>query len=167
MTDQLEPGCKLQALLPEHLFQFAGGYISCVLCLVRVSFYIDIGLDEEDVVNCAIYSSAIGALREKRDDLLTFVFSPFPIAWCFVVYPRQELESVKWHLGSLDSLLLIELPQSSPSDSLNGCLQFGSRLAGHSQWMGAASVGPHVGEGDFLGRSLLQEQSILRVEEEH
>ena len=63
MTDQLEPWCELQALLREHLFQFLRGDISCVLCLVRVSFDIDIGFDEENVVNCAISQSAIGALR--------------------------------------------------------------------------------------------------------
>lgn len=83
------------------------------------------------------------------------------------MYPRQKLESVQWHLGRFDPQLLIKLSLSSPSNSLNSCLQFGARLAGHSQWMGAAGVGPHIGESDFLRRPLLHEQPILRVEEEH
>lgn len=32
--------------------------------------------------------------------------------------------------------------------------------------MGAAGVGPHVGEGDLLGGALLKEQFVLIVEEE-
>lgn len=66
MADQLEPRRKLQALILEHLFQLLRRDISRVLCLVRVSFYVHIGFDEENVINYAIYSSAVCALCESE-----------------------------------------------------------------------------------------------------
>lgn len=32
--------------------------------------------------------------------------------------------------------------------------------------MGTAGVGPHIGKGDLLSGTLLEEQTLLRVEEE-
>lgn len=54
MTDQLEPRRELQALIHKHFFQLLRRNISCVLRLVRVSFDVDIGFDEEDVINCVL-----------------------------------------------------------------------------------------------------------------
>lgn len=66
MTDELEPRRKLQARILEHVFQLLRRNISGVLCFVRISLDVDIGFDEEDVINYAMESSATGACRESE-----------------------------------------------------------------------------------------------------
>lgn len=41
--------------------------------------------------------------REKGRGILTLVFSPFPIAGSFIVYPGEEVEFLERHLLGLDA----------------------------------------------------------------
>jgi hypothetical protein len=96
----------------------------------------------------------------------TFVLAPLAIARRLVVYPRQELEVVDGHLGGLDAELLVELADRRTSHALNRLLQSCASLSGNAQRVRAACVCPHVRECNLLGRSLLEEESVLGVEEE-
>lgn len=51
MTYQLEPRGEFEALVLEHFLQLLRCDISRVLCLVRIGFDVNIGLDEQDVVD--------------------------------------------------------------------------------------------------------------------
>jgi hypothetical protein len=96
----------------------------------------------------------------------TFMLAPLAIARRLVVYPRQKLEVVDGHLGGLDAKLLVELADRRTSHALNRLLQSCASLSGNAQRVRAARVCPHVRECDLLGRSLLEEESVLGVEEE-
>jgi hypothetical protein len=51
VTDKFEPRCEFEIGLSEHLLEFVGGNVFSIANLVRVGIDIDIGLDEENVVN--------------------------------------------------------------------------------------------------------------------
>lgn len=94
------------------------------------------------------------------------MLAPFAITRRLVVYPRQELEVIDGYLRGLDAKFLVKLADRRTSNTLDRLLQSCSRFSRNAQRMRAASVRPHVRERDLLGRSLLQEESILGVEEE-
>lgn len=50
-ANQLEPRCKLELLVFEHILQLLGCDVSRVLCLIWVCFDINIGFDEENVID--------------------------------------------------------------------------------------------------------------------
>ena len=52
LADQLEPWCELERLVLEHGFQLILGDEGAITDFVGVDVKIDIGLDEENVVNC-------------------------------------------------------------------------------------------------------------------
>lgn len=82
------------------------------------------------------------------------------------MYSRQELELVERHLCSLDPQLMVQFPHGCPLHAFNRSIKSHSSLAGDAQRMGATGIRPHVGESNLFGGTLLQEQSIRRVEEE-
>jgi hypothetical protein len=59
LADQLEPRCELERLILEHSLQLILGDKGTVTDFIGVDVKIDIGLDEQDVVNCAIVSIAL------------------------------------------------------------------------------------------------------------
>jgi hypothetical protein len=78
----------------------------------------------------------------------------------------EEVELVNGNLVCLDAELLVEFALSSALDTHDGSFEGGAGLGRNAQRVGAAGVCPHVGEGDFLGGSLLQKQAVLVVKEE-
>jgi hypothetical protein len=51
-ADEFEPRRKFQGWVVEHRFQTIGGNVSSISSFVQVGLQINIGLDEEDIVNC-------------------------------------------------------------------------------------------------------------------
>lgn len=51
LADQLKPRCKLERLILEHGLQLVLSDESAVAYFVRIDVEVDIGLDEEDVVD--------------------------------------------------------------------------------------------------------------------
>ncbi len=100
--------------------------------------------------------------------LLTLVLAPFPVAGSLVVDARQEVEVIQRHLLLLDAQLVVQLPLCRSFDALDRIRQCGARLAGHTEGMRAARIGPHVGEGDLLYGTLLEKETVgvFGVEEE-
>lgn len=94
------------------------------------------------------------------------MFAPFAVAGRLVMDARQEVEVLKRYLLLLDAQLVLQLPLGCTLHTHDRIGQVGTGLARDAQWMGAACVCPHVGEGDFLGGALLEEQLVLVVEQE-
>lgn len=80
--------------------------------------------------------------------------------------PRQELEVLDRDLLRLDAEFVVQLALSGTLSTHDGIGQVGTSLAGDTQRVRAAGVGPHIGEGDLLGSALLEEELVLVVEEE-
>ena len=94
------------------------------------------------------------------------MLSPLPVAGGLVVDAGQEVEFLYGDLLLHDAELVLELSLGGALGALDGVGQVGARLAGDVQGVGAAGVGPQVGEGDLLGCALLQKQAVLVVEQE-
>jgi hypothetical protein len=146
LANELEPRGELVRLVLEHCLQLIRRDVLRVAHLVRVDVQVDIGLDEQDVIN--------------------LVLAPLAVTGRLVVYSCEEVELLDWHLLGLDTKLLVKLALRRALDALNGKRQGGASLGGNAQRVGAAGVGPEVGERDLLGGSLLEQQAILGVEEE-
>lgn len=80
--------------------------------------------------------------------------------------PREILKLVQRHLLGLDAQLLFQLALRSSLHAQHGGVQLGAGLAGDAQGVRAAGIRPHVGEGDFLGGALLEQQAVVGVEQE-
>lgn len=78
----------------------------------------------------------------------------------------KEVEVVKGDLLDLDAKLVVELALGSALSTRDGVNEVGASLAGDAERVRAAGVGPHVGERNLLGGSLLEEELVLVVEEE-
>lgn len=85
------------------------------------------------------------------------MLTPLSVAGSLVVNSGQEVELLERNLLLLDAQLVVKLALSGPLDAINGILEARSRLGGDVEGVGAAGVGPHVGEGDLLGGALLEE----------
>ena len=94
------------------------------------------------------------------------MLAPLAVTGSDIVDAGEEMELVQRDLVCFDSKLLVKLALSSTLDAHDGSLEGRASLAGDTKRMRAAGVGPHVGEGDFLGGSLLQKQAVLVVKEE-
>lgn len=94
------------------------------------------------------------------------MLSPLAVAGGLVVDAGQEAEVLNGDLLLLDTELVVELALGGALDTLNGIGEVVTSLAGDAQGVGAAGVGPHVGEGDLLAGALLEEELVLVVEEE-
>jgi hypothetical protein len=79
----------------------------------------------------------------------------------------EELELLDWHLLRLDTQLVVQLPLRRAFHALNCRIELGTGLAGDAQGVGAAGIGPHIGEGDLLSGALLEQKAVLRVKEEN
>lgn len=78
----------------------------------------------------------------------------------------QEVEVLYGDLLLLNSQLVVQFPLGSSLGPRDRIGQVGARLGGDAERVRAASVGPHIGEGDLLGSPLLQQQLVLIVKEE-
>lgn len=91
---------------------------------------------------------------------------PLPITRRLIMNPRKKLKLLQRHLLRRDPQLLLQLALRRALHAQNSRVQFRACLPGDAQRMRAAGVCPHVGEGDFLGGALLQEETLVGVEEE-
>mmetsp|Transcript_29203 Transcript_29203/g.75180 ORF Transcript_29203/g.75180 Transcript_29203/m.75180 type:complete len:216 (-) Transcript_29203:307-954(-) len=141
VLDQVEPRRELEGLIVEHGLELIFRHIADSLDFVGVDLVLDVLLGEEDVVN--------------------LVLAPHTITLkSFVVHAGEELEVFGLHIS--DAELMIELADSSVLGAL-----YSVGLIISVKGMGAAGVGPHLGEGDLLVSPLLEEELVLRVEKEH
>ena len=94
------------------------------------------------------------------------MFTPLAVTRGLVVNSRQESEVFEGDLLLLDAQLVVELALRRVLDALDGFDERRARLAGDVERVRAAGVRPHVGERDLLRGALLEEQSVLVVEQE-
>ena len=175
VADELEPRGELQRRVVKELLELLGRDVLCGLNLVGAGVKVDIRLDKEDVVNCeaalakCIHSGLLQS-RTRRShtcsSILTFMLAPFAVARSLVVDPGKEVELLDRHLLLLDTKLVIKLALRGALDALNSIGEGRTSLARNTEGMRAASVGPHVWEGDLLCGALLEEELVLVVEEE-
>lgn len=78
----------------------------------------------------------------------------------------EELEVFERDLSRLDSKLMLQFALSSPLHTCHRLLQLNTSLARNAQGMRAACIRPHIRKGDLFGRTLLEEELILGIEEE-
>lgn len=98
---------------------------------------------------------------------LTLVLSPLSVtAWRLIVDAGQEVEVLEWNLLWLDTKLVLQLATSSVLDTRNGIWKVITTLSWNTQRVRAASVGPHIWEGNLLGSALLEQELVVLVEEE-
>lgn len=95
------------------------------------------------------------------------MLSPFAITGRLVVDAGEELKLVQRHLLRFDTKLVFQLALRRALHAQHGRIELRARLSRDAQGMGAAGVRPHVGEGDLLGRTLLKQQTLVRVEKEY
>lgn len=94
------------------------------------------------------------------------MLTPLAVAGGLVVDSGEEMEVLKGNLLLLDTQLVLKLTLSSSLDTGDRVFKGSTSLGRDVEGMGAASVGPHVGEGDLFGCALLEEELVLVVEEE-
>ena len=94
------------------------------------------------------------------------MLSPLSIRWCLVVDAGQEVEILKWNLVWVDAELMVELATSGVLDTSDGLCEVVSTFSWDAEWVRATGVGPHIWEGDLLGRTLLEQELVVLVEEE-
>lgn len=164
VADELEPGSELEAGVLKQLLQTIGADILGRLDLVGAGVQVDVGLDEQDVVD---WGDGLAEMRNRTiADIHTLVLAPFAVAGSLVVDAGQEAKVLNGDLFLLDAQLVVELALGGALDAHDGVGEVGARLAGDAQRVGAAGVCPHVGEGDLLGGALLEQQLVLIVEQE-
>lgn len=147
VANELEPRCENQAGVVELLLELLRSDVLCISDLVPVNVEIDVGLDEEDVVN--------------------LVLTPLAVAGGLVVDSGEEMEILKGNLLLLDTQLVLKLALSSSLDTGDRVFKGSASLGRDVERMGAASVCPHIGKGDLFGCALLKEELVLVVEEEN
>lgn len=78
---------------------------------------------------------------------------------------REKVEVLYRHLLLLNAQLVVQLPLRSILDASDTLFEIRAGLARDHQGVRAASIRPHVGEGDFLASALLQQELVLVVKE--
>lgn len=91
---------------------------------------------------------------------------PLPVTGRLIMNACEELEFPQRHLLRRNAQFLLQFALRRALHTQNCRIKFCARLAGDTQRVRTASVGPHVREGDFLCGTLLQEETLVRVEEE-
>lgn len=91
---------------------------------------------------------------------------PLSVTGCLIMNAREKFKLLQRHLLRRNSQLLLQLALCRALHAQDCRVEFCARLAGDTQRVRTASVGPHVREGDFLRGALLQEKTIVGVEEE-
>jgi hypothetical protein len=94
------------------------------------------------------------------------MFTPLSITRSLVVDAGQEVEVLEGNLLLLDTQFMLKLALGSSLDTSDRVLKSRTSLGRDVKRVGAASIGPHVGEGDLLGGALLKEELVFVVEEE-
>lgn len=95
------------------------------------------------------------------------MLTPLAITRRLVVDSGEELKLVQRHLLRLDTQLMVQFPLRSTLHTNDSSVQLRASLSGDSQRVRAAGIGPHVGEGNFFGGALLQEQALVGIEQEY
>lgn len=95
------------------------------------------------------------------------MLSPLAIAGGLVVDSGEEFEVLNGDLLGLDTQLVVELSLRGALYTQYRSIKLCASLTGDAKRVGAASVGPHIGERDFLGGTLLEQQALIRVEQEY
>lgn len=95
------------------------------------------------------------------------MLAPLSIACRLVVDAREKVEVLYRHLLLLDAQLVVQFPLRSILDASYTLFEIRARLARDHQGVRAASIRPHIGEGDFLGGTLLQKELVLVVKEKN
>ena len=123
-ADELEPRRELELRVLEQGLQLLGRDVFRVLNLVLVDVEVNVGLDEEDVVDCLtkrqhtvvhmllLFTMASSAVR-------TLMLSPLSVTRRFVVNTGQETELIERNLLLLDTKLVVEFPLRRVLDALN------------------------------------------------
>ena len=94
------------------------------------------------------------------------MLTPLAITRGLVVDAGEELEFLQRYLLRLDSQLVVQFPLRRALHPQDSRIQLSTSLTRNSKRVGAASVGPHIGEGDLLGGALLQQETVVGVEQE-
>lgn len=95
------------------------------------------------------------------------MLTPLAVAGGLVVDSGEEMEILKGNLLLLDTQLVLKLALSSSLDTGDRVFKGSASLGRDVERMGAASVCPHIGEGDLFGCALLKEELVLVIEEEN
>lgn len=122
-------------------------------------------LDSTDLVLAGVHVDKLLVLRTHEQDVVDLVLTPDLVRSGHVVNAGQEVELVQGHILSLDAELVEELALGSSSDTQVILLD---QLISNVERVGAASVGPCVGESDLLVGALLQQElgSVGREQED-
>ncbi|KAI6769309.1 hypothetical protein HG531_010413 [Fusarium graminearum] len=94
------------------------------------------------------------------------MLTPHSVTGSLVVNTGQEVKVLEGDLLLLDTQFMLKLALGSSLDTRDRVLESGTSLGRDVKRVRAASVGPHVGEGDLLGGALLEEELVLVVKEE-
>lgn len=68
-------------------------------------------------------------------ELLTLMFTPFPVAGCFVVYPCQKVKLVEGYLLGLDTKLVVEFSLRRTPYATHGSVELCASLSRYAEWM--------------------------------
>jgi hypothetical protein len=147
VTDELEPRSENQAWVIELLLEALGSDVLGISDLVLVDVKVDVSLDKENVVN--------------------LMFTPHSVTRSLVVNTGQEVEVLEGNLLLLDTQFVFKLALGSSLDTSDGVLKSRTSLGRDMKRVRAASVGPHIGEGNLLGSALLEEKFVFVVKEEN
>lgn len=96
----------------------------------------------------------------------TLMLTPHSVTGSLVVNTGQEVKVLEGDLLLLDTQFMLKLALGSSLDTRDRVLESGTSLGRDVKRVRAASVGPHVGEGDLLSGALLEEELVLVVKEE-
>ena len=163
VANELEPRSEEQAGVVELLLELLGSDVLGISDLVLVDIEINVGLDKENVVNCVFM---LDFAASKNWLVHTLVLTPLSVTGSLVVNTGQEVEVLERNLLLLDAQFMLKLALGGSLDTSNRVLKSRTSLGRDVKRVGAAGVGPHVGEGDLLGSALLEEELVLVVEEE-
>jgi len=83
------------------------------------------------------------------------------------MYSGKKLKLIQRHLFCFDAQLMTQFALRRTLYAQYGFLHGDSRLAWNAKRMRAAGIRPHVGECDFLRRSLLEQKAIVGIEQEY
>jgi hypothetical protein len=129
------------------LLEALRGNVLSISDLVLIDVKVDVGLDEENVVN--------------------LMLTPHSVTGSLVVNAGQEVEVLERDLLLLDTQFVLKLALGSSLDTSDGVLKSRTSLGRDMKRVRAASVGPHIGEGNLLGSALLEEKFVFVVKEEN
>jgi hypothetical protein len=119
--------------------------------------------------------------------MLTLMLAPFSVTGGKIMNSSQEFEFVNRDLVGFDSKFLVEFAHSGSLDPLNGSGELCAGLACNSKGMlhihvldagklnkfrgqkshRAAGICPQIGKSNLLSSSLLEQQTVLRVEQKY